>query len=505
MPLSICGRHVEPRTCHVAEGEQQVRGHDRQQQSAAEELGVRRRATRGREPEPTSIALADERRRQRVAIRLLEDRRRESHRGRQRADGEKVTIGDVRSAWRDPPMARWYGLRPRTRRGSGPGHGVSAVVLQSNRGRSACVCNGSGGRCRSGFGMSIDAIPTVRSEHTVSTSTTKRRLASVVSLSAVIATMVVAAAPTATLAASGNCRRQGRDPRGQDRQSHQARDRHGHRVTLDDWLSTSAPTTPRRWMPTSMGPVTMASSPIGGGTVNMTSSQVHEIGDSPRSGSAVRPRHPLLQRRDRHDQRQQGLRLPEERDRGSAARTPMPAAAPVSSPRSTVVNNDITGNGPIDYIAQNGIVVRAARTPLVKDNTVQRPLLHGPDDTEATGLLNYDAGRISVPGNTFVDTETRIDGAVKVDPERPRQLRHDHPLARSLHPLQERGASRRTPSSASGSTGSSRSTDGRPSTFGSASATTTTTPPTSPPATTASRSGRTASSSGPSSSRPDHG
>ena len=75
--------HVEPRAGHVAEGEQQVGGHDRQEQSAAEELGVRRRTTRCREPEPASIALADERRRERVAIRLLEDRRRESHRGRQ--------------------------------------------------------------------------------------------------------------------------------------------------------------------------------------------------------------------------------------------------------------------------------------------------------------------------------------------------------------------------------------------------------------------------------------
>ena len=49
----------------------------------------------------------------------------------------------------------------------------------------------------------------------------------------------------------------------------------------------------------------------------MTNSKVHDIGDQPQfDGTAARPCHHLYQRRERHDQRQPGLRLPEERDRG---------------------------------------------------------------------------------------------------------------------------------------------------------------------------------------------
>ncbi len=50
--------------------------------------------------------------------------------------------------------------------------------------------------------------------------------------------------------------------------------------------------------------------------VNVTNSKVHDIGDDPFNGIAAWPCHPLYQRRERHDQRQPGLRLPEERDRG---------------------------------------------------------------------------------------------------------------------------------------------------------------------------------------------
>ena len=47
----------------------------------------------------------------------------------------------------------------------------------------------------------------------------------------------------------------------------------------------------------------------------------------------------------------------------------------------------------------------------MKDNTVSR-IWYTPAGTEATGLLNYNAGKITVSGNKFVATEVRIDGAV---------------------------------------------------------------------------------------------
>ena len=78
---------------------------------------------------------------------------------------------------------------------------------------------------------------------------------------------------------------------------------------------------------------------------------------------------------------------------------------------ATVENNVVTGEGHIDYIAQNGIVIRSDASAVVKNNTVSH-LFYTPAGTEATGLLNYDAGKITVSGNTFVDTETRIDGVV---------------------------------------------------------------------------------------------
>ena len=89
------------------------------------------------------------------------------------------------------------------------------------------------------------------------------------------------------------------------------------------------------------------------------------------------------------------------------------ASAPSSDKTSaTIANNVVTGRGHIDYIAQNGIVIRGGASATVKDNTVSDLWYTGPADTEATGLLNYEAGKITVSGNTFVDTEVRIDGAV---------------------------------------------------------------------------------------------
>ena len=78
---------------------------------------------------------------------------------------------------------------------------------------------------------------------------------------------------------------------------------------------------------------------------------------------------------------------------------------------ATVVKNVITGEGHISYIAQNGIVVRNGASATVLDNAISG-IWYTPAGTEATGLLNYEAGKITVAGNRFVDTEVRIDGVV---------------------------------------------------------------------------------------------
>lgn len=55
-----------------------------------------------------------------------------------------------------------------------------------------------------------------------------------------------------------------------------------------------------------------------------------------------------------------------------------------------IVNNTVTGAGPVNYIAQNGIQVSFGGTARVARNTVSNHN-YTPDGTEACGLLFYDA------------------------------------------------------------------------------------------------------------------
>ena len=102
---------------------------------------------------------------------------------------------------------------------------------------------------------------------------------------------------------------------------------------------------------------------------------------------AARPCHHLHQRRERHDQRQPGLRLPEERDRGHRPDRRCHAPSSVKT-SATVQKNIVTGQGPIGYIAQNGIVIRDGASATVKNNTVSG-FDYTPSTTEATGVLLY--------------------------------------------------------------------------------------------------------------------
>ena len=88
------------------------------------------------------------------------------------------------------------------------------------------------------------------------------------------------------------------------------------------------------------------------------------------------------------------------------------ASAPASNKSVvTIANNVVTGRGHLDDIAQNGIVAMGNASVTVMGNTVSH-VWYTPDGTEATGLLNVDTAKVTVAGNRFVDTEVRIDGAV---------------------------------------------------------------------------------------------
>ena len=90
---------------------------------------------------------------------------------------------------------------------------------------------------------------------------------------------------------------------------------------------------------------------------------------------------------------------------------------------ATVANNVVTGEGHIDYIAQNGIVIRSGASATVKNNTVSG-FDYTPTGTEATGLLLYqnEPARVTVRNNTDLqsDNEAGIYGA-PAHTRRPRQ------------------------------------------------------------------------------------
>ena len=71
------------------------------------------------------------------------------------------------------------------------------------------------------------------------------------------------------------------------------------------------------------------------------------------------------------------------------------AFSPAPTTSASVSNNIVTGAGPTDVIAQNGIVIRSGANATVNKNTVSN-LGYTPAGTEAAGLLLYDAGRVNV-------------------------------------------------------------------------------------------------------------
>jgi hypothetical protein len=72
-----------------------------------------------------------------------------------------------------------------------------------------------------------------------------------------------------------------------------------------------------------------------------------------------------------------------------------------------VLGNTVTGQGPIDYIAQNGIQFSYGASALVKGNMVSGNS-YTPRDWVACGLLLYQASGVKQSGNTLSGNETNI-------------------------------------------------------------------------------------------------
>jgi parallel beta helix pectate lyase-like protein len=76
----------------------------------------------------------------------------------------------------------------------------------------------------------------------------------------------------------------------------------------------------------------------------------------------------------------------------------------------TAQGNTVTGQGQIDYIAQNGIQVSGAATALVKGNTVSGNW-YTPKSFVACGLLFFEAAGVKQQGNTLFGNEVNLCNA----------------------------------------------------------------------------------------------
>ena len=72
-----------------------------------------------------------------------------------------------------------------------------------------------------------------------------------------------------------------------------------------------------------------------------------------------------------------------------------------------ISNNVVTGAGPVNYIAQNGIQVGFGGTAIVRNNEISGND-YTPKDTVACGLLFFDADSVKASQNTYRDNERNV-------------------------------------------------------------------------------------------------
>ena len=72
--------------------------------------------------------------------------------------------------------------------------------------------------------------------------------------------------------------------------------------------------------------------------------------------------------------------------------------------RVTISDNTVTGDGPISYIAQNGIQVAYGATAIVKNNSSSENW-YTPSSYVACGFLVYQADGVRASGNNFFNNE----------------------------------------------------------------------------------------------------
>jgi parallel beta-helix repeat protein len=74
---------------------------------------------------------------------------------------------------------------------------------------------------------------------------------------------------------------------------------------------------------------------------------------------------------------------------------------------AVVTDNEVTGSGPNEFVAQNGIQVAFGASAVVADNEVSDNVFTGPD-FEAAGIYVFDAGPVVVADNKLSDNQDGI-------------------------------------------------------------------------------------------------
>ena len=143
-----------------------------------------------------------------------------------------------------------------------------------------------------------------------------------------------------------------------------------------------------------------------GAKVNVTGSKVHDIGDTDpllygmQRGRAIvyiNGASGTISGNKVYDFQKSGIEVSGGAVDGGSVRASNTTSA-------SVTNNVVTGWGPTDYIAQNGIVIRTGANATVNKNTVSN-FNYTPDGTEATGVLLFEAGRVNVQNNKISANE----------------------------------------------------------------------------------------------------
>jgi hypothetical protein len=140
-------------------------------------------------------------------------------------------------------------------------------------------------------------------------------------------------------------------------------------------------------------------------TVNVTDSNIHDIGETPLNG-AQHGNAIVYRAMDATDDRvPSAIGTASGEISGNTVSLYQKNGITVRGAVSaTISNNVVTGEGPVDYIAQNGIQVSYGATALVKGNTVSRNY-YTPAAYLACGVLLYQAAGVKTSGNTLFDNE----------------------------------------------------------------------------------------------------